>query len=173
MRICAGTSQGVFTIARGEANRVLDSRGVRELVQIESRLFAGTGDGLYISDDQGGSWTLSGLEGREVWQIRDNGDGLVYAGTAPTGLFRSEDNGSSWTEIGALGRLADEQGWCVPVEPPVEARARALVRELAHGQPTRKGRPATGRAFFSDAIAGGAMRREPLFALRTASQLVH
>ena len=148
MRICAGTSQGVFTVARGEANRVLDSRGVRELVQIESRLFAGTGDGLYSSDDQGDSWTLSGLEGREVWQIRDNGDGLVYAGTAPTGLFRSEDNGSSWTEITALGRLADEQGWCIPLDPPIKARARALV---VSGDQLRVGVEVGGIAASDDA----------------------
>ncbi len=148
MRICAGTSQGVFTVAHGAANRVLDSRGVRELVQIDTRLFAGTGDGLYGSDDQGCSWALSGLEGREVWQIRDNGDGLVYAGTAPTGLFRSEDNGGSWTEIESLGRLADEHGWCVPVDPPIKARARALV---VSGDQLRVGVEVGGIAASDDA----------------------
>ena len=68
-----------------------------------------------------------GLEGREVWQVRGDGNGSIYAGTAPTGLFRSDDNGDSWTELPSLARLAEERGWCVPVKPPVGARARALV----------------------------------------------
>ena len=127
MIVCAGTSQGVFKITDGNARRVLESRGVRELVHIGQRLFAGTGDGLYVSDDLGDSWRPSGLQGREVWQVRDNGSGLLYAGTAPTGLFRSADNGNGWTEIPALAELAETGGWCIPVEPPVAARARALV----------------------------------------------
>ena len=95
MEICAGTSQGVFVVSEGAAKQVLRSRDVRELVRIGGRCFAGTGDGLYVSDDCGRTWVPSGLEGREVWQVRDNGNGLLYAGTEPTGLFRSEDNGDA------------------------------------------------------------------------------
>ena len=133
MRICAGTSHGVFTVADGAdgANRKVaqahECRGVRELATVGGRLFAGTGDGVYVSDDRGESWRSAGLEGREVWQVRDNGNGLVYAGTAPTGLFRSEDNGDTWTEVEAVARLAEEGGWSIPLDPPVEGRARALV----------------------------------------------
>ena len=126
MDIFAGTARGVFAVGNGESEQVHESRGVRELVAVGERLFAGTGDGLYVSDD-GRAWSASGLEGREVWQVRGDGNGSVYAGTAPTGLFRSEDRGESWTELPSLARLAAERGWCVPVDPPVGARARALV----------------------------------------------
>ena len=127
MEICAGTSQGVFVVSDGTAEQVLRSREVRELVRIGGRCFAGTRDGLHVSDDCGRTWMPSGLEERQVWQVRDDGNGLLYAGTEPTGLFRSEDHGESWTETAGLARLANDGGWCIPQDPPVGARARALV----------------------------------------------
>ena len=99
MNIYAGTSKGVFRVVDGSATQVLESSGVREVIQIGERLFAGTGAGLYVSDDKGSNWALTNLQEQAVWQIRDNGDGILYAGTAPTGLFRSEDGGSSWTRM--------------------------------------------------------------------------
>ena len=127
MNVCAGTSKGVFTLDHGKATQVLASRGVRELVRIRGRCLAGTGDGLFASDDCGRSWRASGLEGNEVWQIRDDGNGTLYAGTAPTGLHRSEDHGDTWTEIDTLAELAEAGGWCIPTDPPIKARTRALV----------------------------------------------
>ena len=127
MEFCAGTSKGVFAGSGGATKQVLWSSAVRELVCIRGRCFAGTDDGLYNSDDCGRTWGCTGLEGREVWQVRDNGSGLLYAGTAPAGLFRSKDHGDTWTEIASLARMADAGGWRIPLNPPIDARARALV----------------------------------------------
>lgn len=127
MNIYAGTSRGVFRISNGKAELALTCQGVREIIQIEKRLFAGTGNGLYVSDDAGINWTLAGMQDMAVWQIRSNGKGVLYAGTAPTGLFRSADDGDTWTEIESLSRLAEENGWCIPLDPPLPASARALV----------------------------------------------
>ena len=85
-----------------------------------------------MSDDCGGSWRASGLEGREVWQVRDDGEGTLYAGTAPTGLYRSEDRGDSWTELAGLAELAEAGGWCIPLDPPIKGRTRALVVSGPH-----------------------------------------
>ena len=138
MTVLAGTSKGVFAIdwygdAAGEggngggARAVLESRGVRELVALEGRLFAGTGAGLYVSDDSGESWALSGLADYEVWQVRGAGDGVLYAGTQPAGLFRSADAGASWQEIESFAAAPQAAEWCVPVTPRLPGRARALV----------------------------------------------
>lgn len=127
MNVLAGTSKGVFVVDDGVGRCVLESRGVRDLVRIGSRLFAGTGAGLYTSDDDGESWTLSGLEEFEVWQIRHHSDGTLFAGTQPAHLFASNDQGLTWSEVEAFSRAPEASEWCVPVKPPLPGRARALV----------------------------------------------
>ena len=148
MEFRAGTSKGVFAVSGGATKQVLWSRAVRELVTIRGRCFAGTDEGLYTSDDCGRTWAAAGLEGRQVWQVRENGSGTFYAATAPTGLFRSEDNGHTWTEVASLARLADEGGWRIPLDPPIEARARALV---VAGARIRVGVEVGGLALSADA----------------------
>ena len=83
-----------------------------------------------------------------MWQVRDNGSGLLYAGTAPTGLFSSGDDGDTWTEIAGLARLADAEGWCIPLDPPIKARARALI---VSGARIRAGVEVGGIALSEDA----------------------
>ncbi|MFP6706245.1 MAG: hypothetical protein VCE75_09490 [Alphaproteobacteria bacterium] len=128
MKILAGTSKGVFSVSGGAADQVLESRGVRDLASIGGRLFAGTGAGLYFSDDGGDSWSLAGLEDYEVWQIRGAGDDVVYAGTQPGGLFKSTDNGGTWAEVASFNKVPQAADWCIPVKPRIPGgRARALV----------------------------------------------
>jgi len=127
MRVLAGSSRGVFSIENGEIRQLLESRGVRDLVMLDQRLFAGTGAGLYISDDYGESWTLTGMAQQEVWQIRSGEGAVVYAGTQPAGLYRSEDAGTSWREVESFTSIPEAKQWCIPVKPALPGRARALV----------------------------------------------
>lgn len=127
MAIIAGTSRGVFTITDGDTKQTLESRGVRDLARCGGHLFAGTGAGLYRSTDAGATWSLAGLESYEVWQTREGRDGEIFASTQPAGLFRSVDDGASWTEVETFAAAPEADGWCVPVEPKLPGRARALV----------------------------------------------
>lgn len=127
MKVLAGTSKGVFSVGNGDPRHLLDSRGVRDLVMINGRMFAGTGAGLFISDDEGESWSLAGMGDREVWQVRGAGGGVLYAGTQPAGLFRSDDNGNAWSEVESFANMPQAKDWCVPVKPRLPGRARALV----------------------------------------------
>ena len=125
--ILAGTSKGVFQISEDGHQCTLDRDGIREVVVIRERLFAGSGQGVYTSDDSGTNWTLRGLQDQAVWQIRDNGEGVLYAGTSPTGLYRSTDSGNSWEHVPSLTQMAEDNGWCIPLDPPIPSSARALV----------------------------------------------
>ena len=46
--IVAGTSRGVFLVTEAGAEPVLESGGVRDLFQLDGRIFAGTGDVLEV-----------------------------------------------------------------------------------------------------------------------------
>lgn len=127
MKVLAGTTKGIYSINDGAARQVLTSRCVRDLVRAHGRMFAGTDDGLFVSNDGGETWSARGMEDREVWQIRDAGDGALYATTQPAGLFRSADAGATWIEIVTLTEVPQAADWCLPVSPPTAARARALV----------------------------------------------
>lgn len=127
MNILAGTSKGVFAVDPRGALQTLESRGVRELVVQADRIFAGTGAGLFASDDGGESWIPSGLDDHEVWQIRADPKGVLYAGTQPAGLFRSTDRGCTWRSIDTFNDVPEAADWCIPVDPPLPGRARALV----------------------------------------------
>ncbi len=151
MQILAGTAKGVYRLNGDRAVPVLESRGVRDLFAAAGRLFAGTGAGLYVSDDGGATWTCRGLEDREVWQVR--GGRVLYAGTAPAGLYRSDDGGGTWAEVAGFSRLADDADWCVPVTPRLPGRARAVVVHGADPERLSVGVEVGGIARTSD---GGA-----------------
>lgn len=125
-KILAGTGRGVYCLEDGAGRQTLESRGVRDLFENGGRLFAGTGAGLYTSDDAGETWQGPQLADLEVWQVRGYGD-VLYATTQPAALYRSADNGASWTEMPSLAQASEEAGWCIPIDPPVPGRARALV----------------------------------------------
>lgn len=126
-RLLAGTGRGVFIVDEAGSEQTLEVRHVRDLTVVDGRVLAGSAAGLYASDDGGRSWSAPQLAEREIWQIRADSDGRLYAGTEPAGLFRSDDHGATWTEIETLTALPEAAGWCVPVEPPQPGRARALV----------------------------------------------
>ncbi len=134
MNVLAGSTKGVFSIENGDVRQVMESRGVRDLVKLGDRLFAGTGAGLYVSPDAGETWLLSGMEDREVWQIRSSTEGVLYAGTQPAGLFRSDDSGTTWSEVKSFAASPEAERWCIPVEPPLPGRARALVIDAENSQ---------------------------------------
>lgn len=128
MRILAGTSRGLYRIDGARVDQVLDKPLVRELATIGDRLFAGSSQGLFVSVDEGATWSAAGLDGLAVWQVRGSADGRVlYAGVEPAALYRSLDGGAHWTEVESFARLPDAAQWCVPLNPPLPGRARAIL----------------------------------------------
>jgi len=131
MAIVAGTSNGIFLVDDAVSTKMQTTGVVRDLIRVRDELFAGTGNGVWRSRDQGRSWQSSGLKDYEVWQIREAGESLL-ASTQPAGLFRSHDGGGTWHEIESFSQSPMASQWCVPVKPPLPGRARALVVDQAN-----------------------------------------
>ena len=66
-------------------------------------VFAGTGDGMYRSDNRGDSWRRLEIQpgGAVVWSIlfQPNMPSVMYAGLAPTRILRSPDGGDTWDTL--------------------------------------------------------------------------
>ena len=65
-----------------------------------SNTFAGTTGGIYLSTDNGGSWTPvnNGLSCLDVKALAISGNN-IFAGTIGGGMFLSTDNGSNWKAV--------------------------------------------------------------------------
>lgn len=60
-------------------------------------IFAGTEQGIFRSTDNGSTWSLIGLQFKDVRSVIIDNAGVVYAGTWGFGVFKSADNGLTWT----------------------------------------------------------------------------
>ncbi len=74
-----------------------DALKVHSLHSDGERLYGGTRNGLYISDDDGSTWRPTELDvPYDVLTIHRN---TVYATVPPNGIFRSDDRGETWNPI--------------------------------------------------------------------------
>ena len=125
MDFLAGTGAGIFAGGPGSPAGGLEERGIRHISMIGGDFFAGASDGVYRSSD-GRSWTRTGAEGKEVWDVGHvpGDDRTVYAGTQPAHIFASHDGGSSWYGDGIIpeGARCD---YLVPAGHAAAERARA------------------------------------------------
>lgn len=153
MKILAGTSKGLFEIENGSANLILNAKGVREVVRFDHDIFVGTGQGLFVSKDFGAHWSAPKLVDYTVWQVRRALDGTLYAGTYPAALFKSSDGGDTWVKLESFSRVVAEQGWCIPVEPPMASQARAIVTDADNADVLWVGVEVGGIMYSGDAGA--------------------
>ena len=113
----SGLSSGVFQSSNNGTTWVLDDStfvgggGIRALAVSSTNLFAGTYFGVYLSTNNGLSWSpvnngLPDYVNNYGWittlAVSPNGAGSnnLFAGTDSAGVFLSIDNGSSWKAIG-------------------------------------------------------------------------
>jgi len=123
-RIVAATRTGISVAGVGDgfgAAEVLAGCDVRSLTADPNRpqrLYAGTqGDGVFVSEDGGSSWTTAGLGGEVVKALAVDRNGKVLAATKPPALFASKDAAATWTELPALRRMR-RWYWWQPAERP-------------------------------------------------------
>jgi len=75
---------------------------VRTFAVSGTNLFAGTIGGVFLSTNNGTSWTAAstGLTNYYVWALAVSGTNL-FAGTYGGGVFLSTNNGTTWTAASA------------------------------------------------------------------------
>jgi photosystem II stability/assembly factor-like uncharacterized protein len=78
----------------------LVSTNVTDFIAYENYLLAGTGSGVFISQDDGNTWKSVniGLTNRNVTALVVTKEGEIFAGTSD-GIFRSNNNGLSWNSV--------------------------------------------------------------------------
>ncbi|MGD0342800.1 MAG: T9SS type A sorting domain-containing protein [Bacteroidales bacterium] len=95
-------SGGVFRSTDNGANWTAMSTGltaisVSSLVVSGTNIFAGTDNGVFLSTNDGTSWTSTGIKNRFVTALNASGTNLFAANNYR--VFLSTDNGTNWTEV--------------------------------------------------------------------------
>lgn len=86
-----------------ESNNGLTNKNILDIhVARDGKLFAGTWfyGSVFVSSDNGASWTDMKLDNKDVHAIVAAKDGSVLAGTEYNGLYKTSDNGKSWKSVG-------------------------------------------------------------------------
>lgn len=75
--------------------------------------------GIFRSQDDGASWTPSGLHGKRLMTVAVSPaqSDLVWAGTEPSELWRSTDAGAEWEAAEGLMQLPSSSYWAFPPRP--------------------------------------------------------
>jgi len=84
----------------------LGGGGTKSLAVNGTNLFVGTEQGVYLSTDNGVTWTEvnNGLPATFIWYLKVSGNNL-YACTGGVGLFRTTDSGASWSNLGLISEI--------------------------------------------------------------------
>jgi hypothetical protein len=106
---------GVWRTDNGTSWTAVDSGlpaniGVWSLAVRGSNLVAGTnGDGIFLSTNNGASWTAAGLTNRTFGSLAVS-DSNIFATVSDGGVYRSTNNGVSWTAVNS-GGLPFDRFW--------------------------------------------------------------
>ena len=113
------TGTAVFGLSGGAVSILLERPGLQCLALADAAVYAGSrGDGLWRSDDGGGTWQQLDFPQPDVFSVAVSpADGTVYAGCEPSMLFRSKDGGATWEELDALRRIPSAPTWRFPPRP--------------------------------------------------------
>lgn len=96
---------------------------------IPQRVYAGTTDGVLVSEDCGATWHLSGMKGQTVKSVAvsPHDNQVIYAGTRPAYLFVSRNRGQSWTELSGFRDIPNRWWWFSPAEKPWKAYVLSIA----------------------------------------------
>jgi photosystem II stability/assembly factor-like uncharacterized protein len=104
-----GSKSGVFRMRVGNGGFEQMKEGLPEPASVHTitvhpkdpaRVFIGTQDGPYISEDHGQHWRRPEFPDKniQIWSflVHPREPETIYAGASPVSVYRSEDGGASW-----------------------------------------------------------------------------
>jgi photosystem II stability/assembly factor-like uncharacterized protein len=119
------TNHGIICADRKEkwlvTGRALAGHSVTCVAARMNLVLAGTMEGIFRSDDGGGTWVPVKV-GPAIQHLRwidigvDESSGAL-AGTEPASIFHSEDRGQTWQPCPEVTALRDQFGWSLPYSP--------------------------------------------------------
>lgn len=81
-----------------EMSNGIGSIGIFSLATSGNNIFAGTSIGIFVSTDNGLSWTQTSLNNQDIRSMAVNGS-HIYAGSySGNGVYKSTDNGTTWSQ---------------------------------------------------------------------------
>ena len=101
------------------------------LVVSDTNLYVGTFPGVYVSTDNGKSWSTSSTGFiPNVWSLATSGINL-FAGTDGHGVFRSINNGASWDSVNV--GMTNTTVFALTVSPQKRGGTYLFAGTFAHG----------------------------------------
>jgi len=92
---------GMLNIANAQWQQTsLNSNSINSIVVHDNTIYAGTNNGVYLSNNNGTSWTPIGLSGSYVVKLAYDNNiiyALVGSGFAESVLYYSSNNGNTWS----------------------------------------------------------------------------
>jgi len=79
------------------SNGISTAMNIYSLTAIGSDIFARSDSGIYLSTNNGTSWTKTALNNKIVYSLATLGT-VIYAGTGANGIYSSANNGANWTQ---------------------------------------------------------------------------
>lgn len=78
-------------------NGINSSMNIYSLTSLGSNIFSGSDSGVYISTNNGSSWTITALNNKITYSLAVSGT-VIYAGTSMNGVYSTSNNGVNWTQ---------------------------------------------------------------------------
>jgi hypothetical protein len=107
--VCGTQTGGVYTSTNNGTNWTVPGNEAAWLYTVSvallgNNIYAGTGDGLFISTNFGGSWSSCdfGYSGSSVYSVIAF-PGYLFIGANGNGIFRSTNGGINWTHVMTYG----------------------------------------------------------------------
>ena len=119
-RLLVATGEALVRVAGREADVLLKRPGLQAVAvdpSVPERIAVGCrGAGVWVSGDDGSTWSDARLPAQDVFSVAFGPDGALYAGCEPSALYVRRGD-APWRELATLRELPSAPTWSFPPRP--------------------------------------------------------